>query len=181
MDVGRAIFVTVFKAQCSMKFFKNSQKGFTYVELIIVLAILLVLLTLISILIDPLSQVKKSRDEKRLADMTTLERAINEFVLNNKRYPDSEDTLRVSTSLPSGSLGLSNANLGWIYDDLSGYLEKQPLDPLNNAEFFYSYMHSSTGYEINVRLEFFTDEMVNDGGDRDDLYEIGNDLNLIPF
>jgi prepilin-type N-terminal cleavage/methylation domain-containing protein len=164
-----------------MSFSKNFQKGFTFVELTVVLTILLVLITLVTVFINPLDQIKKSRDEKRLADMTTLERAINEFSLDNKRYPDFEDTLRVSTSLPSGSLNLSNANLGWLYDDLSGYLDKQPIDPLNNSEFFYSYMHTSTGYELNARLEYFTDEMINDGGDRDDLYETGNNLNLIPY
>jgi prepilin-type N-terminal cleavage/methylation domain-containing protein len=164
-----------------MPFSRNFQKGFTFLELTVVLTLLLILFTLVTVFVNPLSQIKKSRDEKRLSDMTTLERAINEFVLDNKRYPDFEDTLRVSTSLPSGSLGLSNSNLGWIYDDLSGYLDKQPIDPLNNSEFFYSYMHNSTGYEINMRLEFFTEEMVNDGGDRDDFYETGNNLNLIPF
>jgi prepilin-type N-terminal cleavage/methylation domain-containing protein len=164
-----------------MKNSNNSQKGFTYVELTVVLVVLLVLITMTTIFINPLSQLKRSRDEKRLADILTLERAISEFVLDNKRYPDFEDTLRFSTSLPSGSSDLSNANLGWIYDDFSGYLEKQPIDPINDGEFFYSYMHSSTGYEINARLESYTDEMVNDGGDRDDLYEVGNNLNLIPL
>ena len=171
----------VLPAPCNMPFSKNFQKGFTFIELTVVLTILLVLITLVTVFVDPISQIKKSRDEKRLTDMTTLERAISEFVLDNKRYPDCEDTLRVSTSLPSGSPDLTNSNLGWIYDDLSLYLDKQPIDPLNDSDFFYSYMQSSTSYELNARLEFFTDEMVKDGGDRDDLYETGNNLNLIPY
>lgn len=164
-----------------MKFFKNSQEGFTFVELTVVLAILLVLLTLVSVFVDPISKIKKARDNTRLTDLATLERAINEFMLDNGRYPDYEDTLRVSTSLPSGSSNLTNSNLGWIYDDFSRCLDKQPIDPTNNNEFFYSYMRTPTSYELNARLEFYTEEMINDGGDNDEIYEIGNNLNIIPL
>lgn len=162
-----------------MKFRNNFQKGFTYVELMVSLAILLLLIFLVTVFVDPKSQIEKSRDEKRMTDISTLDRAINEFLLDQKRYPDLEDVIRTSTSLPVGSTALNNSNLGWILDDLSPYLDKQPTDPLNNEQFFYTYTHSTMSYEINAKLEFFIDAMVNDGGNDSNLYEIGNNLNLI--
>ena len=162
-----------------MKFRDNFQKGFTYIELVVVLTLLLILIVLITVFVNPVSQMKKSRDEKRLSDMSTLDRAINEFLLDNSRYPDLEDNLRISTTLPPGSSNLNNSNLGWIFDDLSNYVDKQPTDPVNDSDYFYLYIHSSNTYEINTKLEFYVDEMINDGGNDPDLYEIGNNLNLI--
>ncbi|MBW6441750.1 type II secretion system protein GspG [Patescibacteria group bacterium] len=162
-----------------MKIRNNFQKGFTYIEMVVVLTLLLILIVLINVFVDPLSQMKKSRDEKRLTDMSTLDRAINEFLLDNGRYPDLEDNLRVSTTLPSGSLNLNNSNLGWIYDDLSSYLDKQPTDPINDSDYFYSYIQVGTGYEINAVLEYYIEAMVDDGGNDPSVYEVGNSLNLI--
>ena len=79
----------------SQKGFAFSQKGFTFVELVVVIAILLVLLTTVSIFVRPAEQSKKARDNIRLSDMSILERSISEFVLDNKRYPDQVNVLRI--------------------------------------------------------------------------------------
>jgi len=160
-------------------FSKNNQKGFTFVELTVIMALLLIITTIIVLFIRPDEQTKRARDEKRLSDISSIDRAINEFLLDNKRYPDQEDTLRQSNILPTGSPDLNKANLGWIYDDLSRYLSNLPTDPTNNAEYFYSYYHDSTGYEINARLESYTNNMSEDGGNDPSVYEVGNNLNLI--
>lgn len=160
---------------------KKFQKGFSMLELTIVLALLILLTTAVVLFVNPDKQSKKARDEKRLSDLSTIDRAISEFVLNNSRYPDQEDILRMSNTLPSGSTDLNKSNPGWIFDDLSPYLEKLPTDPLNDDQFFYTYMQSGTSYEINAKLEDLTDEMINDGGNDPNLYEIGNNLNLISY
>ena len=107
-------------------FYRNNQKGFTFVELTVIMALLLAITTATVLFIGPDAQTKKARDEKRLSDISLIDRAINEFLLDNKRYPDQTDSLRQSNILPLGSPGLNNANLGWIYDDFSRYTPNLP-------------------------------------------------------
>lgn len=169
----------VFKIQCNMKTSKKFQKGFTFVELMVVIALLLIITTLVTVLVRPLDQLKKGRDNKRLSDLNILDRVMSDYLLDNSRYPDQINVLRISNALPSGSSDLTNSNPGWIYENLSSYTERLPIDPTNDGEFFYSYIHNETSYELNAKLEYFTEMMLNDGGNSDDFYEIGNNLNLI--
>ena len=179
MDVIQIIDVTVFKTQCNMIFSKKSQKGFTFVELMVVIAILMAVFTIISVLVHPLDQMKKARDNQRLSDVNILDRAVSEFLLDNQRYPDQENILRCSNILPSGSSDLDSSNPGWIYENLSSFTEKLPIDPLNTDIFHYCYFHNSNGYEISAKLEYYVEKMSEDGGDSLDFLEVGNNLNLI--
>jgi hypothetical protein len=104
---------------------------------------------------------------------------MSEFLLDNKRYPDQSNIIRKSNVLPAGSSDLSNSNPGWIYENLSSYTEKLPIDPLNDEDYFYSYIHDDTGYEISVKLEYYKEKMENDNGNDNFSYEIGTNLNLL--
>ena len=171
--------VIVYKIPCKKKSEDFFQGGLTLIELIAVVAIIAILATLVVVFVNPKTQMEKSRDEKRLSDLSIIDRTISEFVLDQKRYPDQENILRKSNTLPTGSTNLGSSNLGWIYDNLSAYNSMLPTDPKNDENYYYSYFHNSTGYEINARLEILTDEMANDGGNDTNLYEMGNNLNLI--
>ena len=179
MDVIQTLDVIVFKTQCNMIFSKNSQKGFTFVELMVVIAILMAIFTIISVLVHPLDQMKKARDNQRLSDVNILDRAASEYLMDNERYPDQENVLRCSNILPSGSSDLDSSNPGWIYENLSSYTEKLPIDPLNTDIFRYCYIHDSTSYEISAKLEYYIEKMSEDGGNSVDFLEVGNNLNLI--
>ena len=153
--------------------------GLTLVELVVVLSISLIIFGSVSLVIDPLSLKQKGRDNKRLSDISTLDRAVNEFMLDNKKYPDTSGVLRKSTILPVNADALVTSNFGWIQADLSPYISKLPIDPENNETFFYSYIHDDTSYEINAQMEIFTEKMTTDGGNDNARYEVGNNLLLI--
>ena len=72
----------------------KNQKGFTFVELTVVVALLLIVTTLVTVLVHPLDQLKKGRDNQRLSDINLLDRAINEYLLDNSRYPDQINVLK---------------------------------------------------------------------------------------
>lgn len=152
----------------------------TLIEMIIVCSIIIMIVTLVTIYTDPAGKRKKARDEKRLSDVLTIDRAINEFVLDHKRYPDQSNILRKSTILPSGSVHISNSDKGWIFENLSSYIPMLPVDPINDETYYYSYFRNSVGYELNAKLEILVEEMINDGGNDPEYYEIGNNLNLTP-
>jgi prepilin-type N-terminal cleavage/methylation domain-containing protein len=95
----------------------------------------------------------------------------------------------------SSSEAYKNDGTGWLpvnisllpYPPLFAY----PVDPINSYtdKFFYSYVfkRSSTTFELNANLEFKgyklngnEDKVSTDGGDNPNIYEVGNNLNLMP-
>jgi type II secretory pathway pseudopilin PulG len=155
------------------------KKGTTFLEILVIIAVLGILFAVFAGNVHPEENRKKARDAKRLADLMTLDRAIIEYRLTNNVYPGAQDVLRVSTSLPPTSTELFNAKEGWIGADISEYSPKMPVDPTNDATYFYSYIHDKTSYELNAKMEIFLDTMINDGGNDPNMYEIGNNLILI--
>lgn len=171
----------VLRAMVSKTRFKmNINKGFTYVELVLVTAVAAILLTVTLLVYNPLEGKAKARDNKRINDIFVLERIITEYHLDTGSYPDAPDTLRRSNEAPStGTISLDNSQAGWIDQDLRNYSTFLPLDPTNDAIYHYSYIHNGTTYEINVKMELAVSEMTNDGGDDTGAYEVGTNLNLI--
>lgn len=162
------------------KIFLNRRSGVTMVEFLIVSGILLLLFFVVLLSLNPLILNQRNRDNKRLSDIATLERAVNEFYVDTGSYPDSASVLRVSTSLPEGNLGpYEKISGGWIKADLSKYISELPIDPLNNSSYFYSYKHTNDGYEIDARLEINPDLSKTDGGNNQNVYEVGNKLTII--
>ncbi len=161
---------------------KIDQHGIaTILELTLVVAILIILTSVVMLYIRPIRQHKRSRDVVRVADMTTLSRAIEEYRLDKTSYPDNTNTLRTSDTLPQGNLGPNvNASDGWIDSDFKGYLTKLPIDPLNTGSNVYRYIAYGTNYEINAVLEYDSDSlMTKDGGNNSSVYEVGTNLTLI--
>ncbi|MBU0534756.1 prepilin-type N-terminal cleavage/methylation domain-containing protein [Patescibacteria group bacterium] len=157
----------------------SNQGGFTLVELLATSTIALILLALAIVYFNPAERIKRARDGKRLSDISKIDRAISEFMLDKKYYPDTQGVLRLSTALPEGSTSLNKSNKGWIFDNLSSYIPMLPTDPLNDETYHYSYIRGSDGYELDAKLELMTDEMLNDGGNDNLMYEVGSNLNLI--
>lgn len=157
----------------------TAEAGLTIIEVFIVSFVVLLLGVIAVVNFDPVGKRKKATDEKRLSDIATIDRAISEFVMDHKYYPDQENILRKSTVLPVGAIQLNAANKGWIFDNLSSYISMLPTDPVNDANRYYSYIHDATSYELNAKLEILTDEMLDDGGNDPNAYEVGNNLLLI--
>lgn len=160
----------------------KDSRGVTIIELAVVSIILAVLITAILLIVNPVEIQAKGRDEKRLTDLSVLDRAINEYNLDNSTYPDLVDTTRKSTVLPVGNSGpLQNPADGWIDVNMSLYLTRLPTDPTNDETYYYSYRHTTFTYELNVVLEHYSEFAVNtyDGGNNASVYEIGNDLTIL--
>ncbi len=157
----------------------SKQKGITIVELLIAISLIAILATSSVLLLDPGEKRARARDNRRLSDLSTLDRVVNEFLLDFGDYPDLYMILRDSTTLPGGGISVDNSSAGWIDADLSVYTSHLPIDPINDATYMYYYYRETTSYELNAVMETLTDEAANDGGDDPARYEIGNDLTLI--
>lgn len=163
-----------------MVLIKQNSLGVTLVELVAVIGIIGVLILAVLIIVNPMEILARGRDERRFTDMSVLDRAVNEYKIDAKSFPDVADTTRISTTLPSGNSGpLVDPTDGWIDVNLSQYVTKLPVDPINDDTYRYFYRHTQYSYELNAVLEYYVDEMVSDNGDDDSVYELGNDLTIL--
>lgn len=157
----------------------SKQIGFSIVELVVTVAVALALVSTVFIHFNPSQSRKVARDEKRLTDIQTLDRIINEYRIDHNSFPGLIGTIFTSDVLPQSSLSpLSNPFGGWLNEDVSSYTQKIPTDPINDTSYHYTYIHNGESYEIDTALEGLSDYAQNDGGNNTSLYEIGTDLTL---
>jgi len=97
----------------------KSDKGFTLVELLIVISILAALAAAVVVVINPAEMLRQGRDSTRMREIGTLHRAISMLRIDTPAAPlGSSNTIHVS--IPSDSptcdnLGLPLPPPGWVY------------------------------------------------------------------
>jgi|SRR3989344_3101576 len=166
-------------------------KGFTLVELLVVLAIIGVLATVVTLVINPLELMKRSRDSNRLKDLENLSQATNISLQEGSLSSSSIASVLCKTSGSYPCVGSSNTGNrltdgnGWVKTDLASQnsitVPTLPVDPVNDSNYHYTYCADNDLYELNTTLESdqFRAKMFSDGGDSIDQYEVGSNLNLI--
>lgn len=79
----------------------KSNKAFTLIELLLVIAIILILVVVVFVALNPVQRFKDTRDARRTQDVDAILSAIHAYIVDNK------------DSLPSGlSAGMAEAQLG---------------------------------------------------------------------
>jgi general secretion pathway protein G len=113
-------------------------KGFTLIELMVVLVILGVLAAMIA------PRIMDRPDEARIiaakADIASIIQALKMYRLDNIRYPSTEQGLQALVSKPTIAPVPENWKSG-------GYLEKLPKDPWGNP---YVYLNPGRHGDIDV-------------------------------
>src|ERR1700744_459329 len=116
----------------------RGQRGFTLIEIMVVIAILGILAALIVPKI--MSRPDEARRVAAKQDIGTIMQALKLYRLDNGRYPSQEQGLRALIEKPTTDPVPNNWKDG-------GYLERLPNDPWGNG---YQYLNPGVHGEIDI-------------------------------
>ncbi|MGC5704342.1 type II secretion system major pseudopilin GspG [Pseudomonas sp. NFXW11] len=102
----------------------NRQRGFTLIEIMVVVVILGVLAALVVPQI--MSRPDQAKASAANSDIKAIAMALDIYKLDNHQYPSNQQGLQALVSKPSGNPPARN----WNPD---GYLKRLPIDPWGNA------------------------------------------------
>lgn len=155
----------------------NSKKGFTLVELLIVIAILAILSVAVVLVLNPAELIKQSRDSTRISDMAALNSAIALYLTDVATpYLGGASTACVTTStvtvanasttsgnpfvVATSAVNTSSsvAGGGWVTINFSAIsagspVSRLPIDPVNSTSYFYAYACNGLNYKLATVLE----------------------------
>ena len=127
--------------------FRLMKKGFTLVELIIVVAILAIVAATVFVALDPAKQFHAARNSTRWADVTTIMEGIKRYEFDNDQYISGIDEDETTVQIIGSNIGpCSSANcagyqvpsvdcaLSTLQTDLRPYMKDVPQDPKTGTD-----------------------------------------------
>lgn len=177
---------------------KKTARGFTLVELLIVIAIIAILAVVAFLVINPIELTRRARDASRLSDLASLQQAITVAVQEATGTADkilcsdgSGGATGTSCTGKSNVGSRASNGAGWVHVDLSSAkavaIPTLPIDPTNSTDYHYVYC-ADTGSGTNADWVIFTTleseqqkgKMITDGGSvaTNTRFEAGTKLSL---
>lgn len=101
----------------------STQRGFTLMELMVVIVILGILAALV--VPNLMGNKERADQQKAVSDIVALENALDMYKLDNHRYPTTEQGLEALVSKPE----ISPVPTNYRQD---GYIKRLPADPWGN-------------------------------------------------
>lgn len=183
------------------------KRGFTLIEILVVIAILAALALVVVMTLNPSELLKQSRDSNRMSDLTTLNNAINLYISDtgaaaaigaaNTCYAHASSSVVCSNRFATGGTASTSASTagngtGWLPVNFNAIssgapVSNLPVDPKNDTTYFYAYKPDTITlrYKLDAKMESKQyrsggggDVESTDGGTNPNLYEVGTELTL---
>ncbi len=123
----------------------NKNKGFTLIEILVVIGIIAVLATIVLIAINPARQFAQARDTQRVSNVNAILNAIGQKL--------SDDKGVLSAEITTTAQDISNSGADLLCELMPKYLPSFPTDPKsthNGASLSTCLTTYNTGYQVVV-------------------------------
>ena len=107
----------------------RKQKGFTLIEILVVIGILAILLAIVLIAINPQQQFRQANNTQRRSDVNAILNAVSSYAAQHKGQLPAGIT---STAQPIGSAATGEVDL--CLDLVPTYIADLPIDPVDGSE-----------------------------------------------
>jgi type II secretion system protein G len=135
-----------------MKVDRKGRRGFALVELIVVMSILTILA---GVMMPALGgRAAKARDSRRMQDIQTMVRALDDYLLDHGELPDHDK----EQGYHGWDTTLDGAFVSQLVDE--GYLHQPLQDPLNDETYHYRFHHYKAGSE-GISADFYVLGILN--------------------
>lgn len=135
---------------------KIFSKGFTLIELIIVIGILSILSIAVLAVFNPVTQIQKTNDARRKADLSQIQKSLETYYQDNGRYPDSSTVSDLCNSAPCPyrikSVDVDNPVKNWG-QPWQPYMNILPKDPNPSNHYVYVSAGSGQAYYLYANLD----------------------------
>ncbi|MBU2524809.1 prepilin-type N-terminal cleavage/methylation domain-containing protein [Patescibacteria group bacterium] len=120
----------------------NNKKGFTLIEILLVIVIIAVLAGIVLIAVNPARQVSQANDAQRRSDVNSILNAIHQYAIDNRGALPSSITTSAQTM--GSSVGQANicSNL------VPTYIAALPYDPTASGSGYTDCASYNTGYTV---------------------------------
>ena len=122
---------------------KNKQKGFTLIEILVVMGIIAVLATIVLVAVNPARQFAQARDTQRSSNVNTLLNAIGQRIADNRGVFEAGGC---ADAIPNSTTTISSDDYDIYSCIIPNYLAAIPFDPSTGS--FVSETNYDTGYSI---------------------------------
>ena len=126
----------------------TKKRGFTLIEILVVIGIIAVLAAVVLIAINPARQFKLARDSQRLSNITAILNAIGQIMAENKgKFMCNNTEIIFPSSSTIMSTSPNDINIGNCI--VPNYISSLPFDPTRVNAHFNTLEDYNTGYSIS--------------------------------
>lgn len=122
----------------------KTQKGFTLLELVIVIGVMVILATFSFTLVDPITQFQKANDSRRKSDLTEIQKGLEQYYQDTGSYPKSSSNEIVNFS--------NNTAIAWG-SSWAPYMNLLPKDPDRTKTYTYVVRADYQAYWLYANLD----------------------------
>lgn len=122
----------------------RNKKGFTLIEVLLVIVIIAILAGIVIIAINPGRQISQANNAQRSSDTTAVLDAIHQFAIENR------GTMPATITDTATVIGSGEAQIDLCADLVPTYVAAMPFDPTAEGAHYTDCTDYDTGYQVSV-------------------------------
>lgn len=121
----------------------SNKKGFTLVEVLLVVVIIAILAAIVIVAINPARQISQANNAQRSADVKAMIDAVHEYAIDNR------GALPAGITTTATVVGSGTGQIDICGDLVPTYIAEMPFDPTATGAAYTSCTTYNTGYNIS--------------------------------